>query len=183
MSLRERNGNDGDPPPTATGPRVPIRPPSVQAPYDIQFAHLQSQMMALSQQVLSMTPPGHTGDGYVHLPDHHQPLFTQPPHPNYVPRPPPLVTPTSRPPQRHAKRRDPRNESSKHSFYAVRNGLHGNDVYSSWPQASKYCWNQAARTFLPGSSCRGFPSYDKAWEYLLGYPQESIPFDYIKQAA
>ncbi len=96
------------------------------------------------------------------------------------------------PPSRHYQlpstsrrpKRNPSREGSKWRFYAVKNGLEGNDVYSSWDQAYPYCWNPATQYFYPGSFCKGFDNYNTAWNFLLGIhspdatqtnPLDSIP--------
>ena len=82
--------------------------------------------------------------------------------------------------------RNPSREGSKWRFYAVKNGLEGDDVYSSWGQAYPYCWNPDTQYFYPGSFCKGFDDYDRAWNFLLGLhssdttqtsPRDSIPLE------
>ena len=63
----------------------------------------------------------------------------------------------------HRHRRNPEREGSKWRYYAVKNGLEGDDVYSSWHQAYPYCWNPATQIFYPGSLCKGFNDYDQAY--------------------
>ncbi len=47
-------------------------------------------------------------------------------------------------------------EGSKWRYYAVKNGLKVDDIYSSWHQAYPYFWDPATQHFFPGSICKGF---------------------------
>ena len=69
---------------------------------------------------------------------------------------------------RQSTRRNPAREGSKWRFYAVKNGLEGDDVYSSWHQAYPYCWDPATQYFFKGCFCKGFDDYNTAWNFLLG---------------
>ena len=49
----------------------------------------------------------------------------------------------------------------------MKNGLEGDDVYLSWHQAYPYYWDPSSDYFFPGSFCKGFNHYDRAWDLLL----------------
>ena len=51
----------------------------------------------------------------------------------------PNITPS--PSSNNTRRRNPARERSKHRFYAVRNGLEGNEIYTSWRAAAPHCYN------------------------------------------
>ncbi len=58
------------------------------------------------------------------------------------------ASPHTAPPSRSSTRCNPAREGSKWRFYAVKNGLEGDDVYSSWHQAYPYCWDPATQYFF-----------------------------------
>lgn len=63
-------------------------------------------------------------------------------------------------------------EGSKWKFYAVKNGLEGDEVYLSWHHAHPFCWDPNTQYFFLGTFCKGFDNYDQAWDFLLGVPQQ-----------
>ena len=71
------------------------------------------------------------------------------------------------------KQRNPLHEGSKHNFYAVHNGINGNEVFSSWHTAAPYCWDHKSQYFFKGTVCKGFSTYTQAWDWLLGINQAS----------
>lgn len=69
------------------------------------------------------------------------------------------------PPFQRPLRQNPNREGSKWHYYAVKNGLEGNDVYWLWHQAHPYCWDHSTQYFLPGSFCKGFiVTIKQAWD-------------------
>ena len=70
--------------------------------------------------------------------------------------------------RRSTTKRNPARKGSKWRYYAVNNGLEGDDVYSSWHQAYSYCWDPERQYFFQGSFCKGFDDYDRASDFLLG---------------
>ena len=62
-------------------------------------------------------------------------------------------------------KRNPAREGSKWRYYAVKNGLEGDDVYLSWHQAYPYCWGPATEYFFPGSLCKGFDETIDTYDY------------------
>ncbi len=89
----------------------------------------------------------------------------------------PYVTPSSSHGRVNTRlqRRDPTRERSKKNWYTVVNGTHGNDVYSSLRIAAPYCWNHETQFFFDGCICKGFDTYDAAWDWILGITHSSEP--------
>ena len=80
-----------------------------------------------------------------------------------LPPAPPLQVPTTTRP-----RRDPQTEKSKKAFYGVRNGPHGHNVYSFWPECAKDIFNMATQSYHPGTQFKRFDSYTLAYLYSIG---------------
>lgn len=78
-------------------------------------------------------------------------------------------------------KRNPARECSKWRYYAVKNSLEVNDVYSSWHQACPYCWDPATQYFIPGSICKGFDEYEDTWDFLLGVEESHITSSNIEE--
>ena len=84
---------------------------------------------------------------------------------------PTTVTRSTTPNRRASrKKRNPMTEGSNHRFYAVKNGTNGNEVFSSWTAAAPYCWDHQRQYFHKGTICKGFPTYDEAWNWILNIP-------------
>ena len=77
----------------------------------------------------------------------------------------------------HTNRRDPTRERSRHPFYAVRNGVEGDEIYTSWRQAAPNCWDATTQTFYEDCTCKGFTSFDAAADWLLSLQDTSLPSD------
>ena len=71
-------------------------------------------------------------------------------------------------PQYHQTKRNLARERLRWRFYAIKNGINGDDIYSSWHQAHPFCWDPVTKYFYRGSFCKGFDDYDSAWNFLLG---------------
>ena len=90
-------------------------------------------------------------------------------------QPPQVSIPSSTYRPEPKSKRNPKREGSKWRFYAVKNGINGDDVYSSWTHAYPYCWDPSTQYFFPGCFCKGFDTYDSAWDFLLDVPKEPEP--------
>ena len=69
---------------------------------------------------------------------------------------------TSSPNFTTTRRQDPTKERLKHPFYAVHNGLGGDEIYTSWRAAAPHCYDMAAEYFIDGCVCKGFDTWDEA---------------------
>jgi len=137
MSTRQR-GNDEDPSHIAPGSSHSTQSSSPNDRPQLNLQTLQSQVSQLSTLVLSLSQQQQTQQSQptTAFGNTIPPQFTQPHH-QYTQLQSTSVSTT--PPKRsHAGRRRPGHERSKHRYYAVLNGKHGNDVYTSWALASKH---------------------------------------------
>ena len=137
--------------------------PSPQESFN-EYAEIQSiqrQAAALNARVAALTTSNRT-------PRHNVPHHHQSYRPTIVSRTPPTST-------NYPKKRDPTKERSKHRFYAVRNGIEGNEVYSSWDEAAPYCYDPKTEYFSKGTVCKGFPNYHQAWDWILGIKHTEVP--------
>ena len=159
MSSRQRRRH-GRPPP-APDPNRRFTPSS-QGSYD-EYAEIQSiqrQAAALNARVAALTTSNRPSRHQDHHSRHHRPTIVSR-------TPPPSTT--------YKKKRDPTKERSKHKFYAVRNGIEGNEVYSSWDEAAPFCYDPATEYFYKGTICKGFPSYHQAWDWILNIKTTNPP--------
>ena len=140
-----RNRTSYHPPQAAEQPHID---PSYLAYLSSQAEHLNNQLHALTRQ----QPPVSTRSQQTYQPQYQ----------------PPRVSRSSSSTLTPHTRRNPAREGSKWQFYAVKNGTHGNEVYSSWNQAYPFCWDSTTQYFYPGCICKGFNNYDDAWDFLLG---------------
>ena len=116
---RRRHGR----PPPAPDPSCQYHPSTGQHfdEYN-KIESIQRQAAALNARVAALT------------------TFTRSPQPNSgITNRSRIVSRTSSNSTKYKKKRNPINEGSKHNFYAVRNGINGNEVYSSWHTAAPYC--------------------------------------------
>ena len=81
------------------------------------------------------------------------------------------ITPSTQPPKTS---RRPENKASKYAYYAVRNGSSGNNVYLSWPQAVKYCWDYVTNSVYTETTVKGFNNFDDAWNWTLSKQHPKI---------
>ena len=126
------------------------------------LAFLQSQAAQLNSQISALS-----GD--------HRVAPSTLAHPHYTTaQRPPSSSYLSSSASRHFLSRNLSREGSKWKYYAVKNGIEGDDVYSSWHQAHPYCWNPKSHYFFSGCFCKGFDDYDLAWNYLLGLQHQNI---------
>ena len=142
------------PPPAQNHPHHHASSPPLQSNVDPNYlAYLRSQAAHLDSQISALSgchcvSSGTTGtQGYECGPSQHYPRV---------------------PPPQRPSRQNHNRDGSKWHYYAVKNGLEGDDVYSLWHQAHPYCWGQSTKYFFPGSFCKGFNSYNRAWDFLLG---------------
>ena len=115
-------------------------------------AHYSDRLAALS--IDPPMPPSTSYAGLYSSTYRNHPSTT---HPNITPSPSSTQT----------RRRNTSKEGSKHPFYAVRNGLEGNEIYTSWRAAAPHCWNSETNYFFDDCVCKGFPTYDDAADWLL----------------
>lgn len=71
--------------------------------------------------------------------------------------------------------RDSTRGRSKHSFYAVNNGLKGDEIYTSWRVAAPHCWDCDSQNFINNCICQGFASYDAVGDWLISMDQNFLP--------
>ena len=160
MNRSRRSGNDGDPPPSVVDHHSSDLPSSAPLLYDRRFELLQTQMSAITQQLNHLTQSQSVVNA--------RPAIMH-------------VTPSATTKSRNSnsrrsksKNRNTRHERSKFPFYAVVNGSNGSAVYTSWLEASHFCWDHQTQTFLRGSHCKGFLTETEALMYLNVVPDESL---------
>ena len=155
----------GRPQPPPAWNQSGYHPPSTTAPQEVDphyLYYLQSQADQLNFQISKLS--NHRNSSRYQA---YQPQATM------RHRAPAQVSlPSSSRQQRHHKpQRNHAREKSKWRFYAVKNGLNGDDVYSSWGQAHPFCWDPTSGYFFQGCFCKGFNSYDcKTPSFLLNHP-------------
>ena len=168
---RQQHGRSR-PPPARNRPGY--HPQSTEDPHNVDphfLAYLRSQAADINAQIAALShsdrgPPSSRTQPYSTVPA----AFRS--HPAQVSHQ------SSSAPHHRKPRRNPSREGSKWRYYAVKNGLHGDDVYSSWHQAHPYCWDPSTQYFYPGCFCKGFDCYDSAWDFLLGMTHQvpdSVP--------
>lgn len=163
MSSYNRQHHGRPRPPPARN-RPGFHPPPTNNVDQHYLAFLRSQAAHLDQQISALS---HNRQSTHYPPTQHYPAAQQ----NYQPAQVSLQS-SSNPPRR-SRHRNPSRETSKWQFYAVKNGINGDDVYSTWAQAYPFCWNPSTPYFFPGSFCKGFNSYNQAWDFLLGVSPRS----------
>ena len=158
---RQHHGRSRPPPArnrSGFHPQTSTNSPDVDPHY---LDYLRSQAAQLTQQITELSQPRYSSQQF-------QSRTTQF-------RPNPISIPSSSHHRQAKPSRNPSREGSKWRFYAVKNGINGDDVYSSWNQAHPFCWDPSTQYFFPGCFCKGFDSYDSAWDFLLDVPKEAEP--------
>ncbi len=160
-SYYRRHNGRSRPPPARNRPGLHHSSAPPQSAVDPNYlAFLRSQAAQLNSQISALS-----GD--------HRVTPSTSAHPQYTTAPrPPSDSYLSSSTSRHYRSRNPSREGSKWKYYAVKNGVEGDDVYSSWHQAHPYCWDPKSQYFFSGCFCKGFDDYDLAWDFLLGVQQQ-----------
>ena len=155
-SFNRQHDGRSRPPPDRNRPGY--HPPSSTVPQHVDphyLQYLRTQAEQINQQLKELTQ----NRGSQHY-DHYQPRT------NVRPMAPAQVSiPSSSHRPRPKTHRNPTREKSKWQFYAVKNGLNGDDVFSSWGQAHPYCWDPTTEYFFPGSLCKGFDETIDTYDY------------------
>ena len=76
---------------------------------------------------------------------------------------------------RHYRSRNPSREGSKWKYHVVKNGIEGDNLYSSWHQAHPYCWDPKTQYFFLGCFCKESDDYERVWDFLLGLRHQEQP--------
>ena len=173
-SFNRQHDGRSRPPPDRNRPGY--HPPSSTVPQDVDphyLQYLRTQAEQINQQLKQLTQQR----GSPHY-DHYQPST------NVRPMAPAQVSiPSSSHRQRPKQHRNPTREKSKWQFYAVKNGLNGDDVFSSWGQAHPYCWDPTTEYFFPGCFCKGFNDYHDAWNFLLNINDKPETYSTIQDSS
>ena len=168
---RQRNGQSRPPP---ARNRSSFHPLSTEIPHSVDphyLDYLRSQAEQLNLQISELS---HTQNPRFHS-------FQQIPTSRHW-NPVQVSLQSSSRQQRSGSHRNPSREGSKWRFYAVKNGINGDDVYSSWGQSHPYCWDPSTEYFFPGCFCKGFNTYDDAWNFLLDILNEPDTFSEIRDS-
>ena len=163
---RQHHGSDGCSRPSNRGFRPPVEYQGLNDPNYIVYLRQRADHYSDWLAALSIQPPMPlTSYAGMHTsPD----TFPRPSHASQR-----NITPSTS--SHHSRRRDPTQERSKHPFYAVHNGLEGDEIYTTWRAAAPHCWDSTSNYFFQDCICKGFSSYDDAADWLLNLQEQRSP--------